>query len=56
VTPTWDSLSASISTSGGRTGPAAADWQGTATLEIGTEDYDTIALGKSNTEKLLSDQ
>jgi len=30
-----------------------AGWTGTATLEIGTEDYDTIALGKAHTEALL---
>jgi sugar phosphate isomerase/epimerase len=28
-------------------------WSGTATLEIGTEDYGTIALGKRNVEQLL---
>ncbi|NHN57649.1 MULTISPECIES: sugar phosphate isomerase/epimerase [Halorussus] len=28
-------------------------WSGTATLEIGTEDYDTIALGKRHVEELL---
>lgn len=27
------------------------DWSGTATLEIGTEDYDTIALGKRHIER-----
>ena len=32
---------------------ADADWSGTATLEIGTEDYDTIALGKRHVEELL---
>lgn len=32
---------------------ADADWRGTATLEIGTEDYDTIALGKRHVEELL---
>ena len=31
-----------------------AGWSGTATLEIGTEDYDTIALGKDHTEELLT--
>ncbi|GGN89337.1 MULTISPECIES: sugar phosphate isomerase/epimerase family protein [Haloarcula] len=35
-------------------GLADAGWSGTATLEIGTEDYGVIALGKSNTEALLS--
>jgi sugar phosphate isomerase/epimerase len=35
-------------------GLAAADWRGTATLEIGTEDYDTIALGKRHVEELLA--
>lgn len=35
-------------------GLADADWSGTATLEIGTEDYDTIALGKRHVEDLLS--
>jgi len=29
-----------------------ADWAGTATLEVGTEDYDTIALGKRHVEAL----
>jgi len=29
-------------------------WSGTATLEIGTEDYDTIALGKTHTEEILA--
>jgi sugar phosphate isomerase/epimerase len=33
---------------------ADADWRGTATLEIGTEDYDTIALGKGHVEELLA--
>jgi len=28
-------------------------WDGTATLEIGTEDYDTIALGKRHVEELV---
>ena len=32
---------------------ADEDWSGTATLEIGTEDYDTIALGKRHVEELL---
>ena len=32
----------------------AVDWRGTATLEVGTEDYDTIALGKRNLEELLA--
>jgi sugar phosphate isomerase/epimerase len=36
------------------TGLAATNWSGTATLEIGTEDYDTIALGKDHTEDLLT--
>lgn len=31
-----------------------ADWSGTATLEIGTGDYDTIALGKGHVEELLT--
>ena len=35
-------------------GLAAADWNGTATLEIGTSDYETIALGKRHVEKLLA--
>ncbi|WP_458208343.1 sugar phosphate isomerase/epimerase family protein [Haladaptatus sp. NG-SE-30] len=35
------------------TGLADADWSGTATLEIGTEDYDTIALGKRHVEELV---
>jgi sugar phosphate isomerase/epimerase len=35
-------------------GVADAGWSGTATLEIGTEDYDTIALGKDHVEELLS--
>lgn len=30
-----------------------AGWAGTATLEIGTEDYDTIVLGKSHVEDLV---
>ena len=34
---------------------AAIGWSGTATLEIGTEDYDTIALGKNHVEALLAD-
>jgi sugar phosphate isomerase/epimerase len=34
-------------------GLADAGWSGTATLEIGTEDYDTIALGKRHVEDLL---
>jgi sugar phosphate isomerase/epimerase len=29
-------------------------WSGTATLEIGTEDYDTIALGKAHTAEILA--
>jgi len=29
-------------------------WAGTATLEVGTEDYDTIALGKRHVEELLA--
>ncbi|WP_435180105.1 sugar phosphate isomerase/epimerase family protein [Halorussus sp. AFM4] len=29
-------------------------WSGTATLEIGTEDYDTIALGRRHVEELLA--
>jgi len=33
---------------------AAAGWTGTATLEVGTEDYDTIALGKRHVEELLA--
>lgn len=32
----------------------AVGWSGTATLEIGTEDYDTIALGKRHAEELLA--
>jgi sugar phosphate isomerase/epimerase len=35
-------------------GLADADWSGTATLEVGTEDYDTIALGKGHVEQLLA--
>jgi sugar phosphate isomerase/epimerase len=35
-------------------GPADAGWSGTATLEVGTEDYDTIALGKRHVEGLLA--
>ncbi|WP_227353417.1 sugar phosphate isomerase/epimerase family protein [Haladaptatus salinisoli] len=34
-------------------GLADAGWSGTATLEIGTEDYDTIALGKRRVEALI---
>jgi sugar phosphate isomerase/epimerase len=34
-------------------GLADADWSGTATLEVGTEDYDTIALGRRHVEELL---
>ena len=30
-------------------------WSGTATLEVGTEDYDTIALGKNHVEELVAD-
>ena len=29
-------------------------WSGTATLEIATEDFDTIALGKTHTEEILA--
>jgi sugar phosphate isomerase/epimerase len=36
-------------------GLAAVGWSGTATLEIGTEDYDTIALGMRHTEELLAE-
>ncbi|MFB6125806.1 MAG: sugar phosphate isomerase/epimerase family protein [Halolamina sp.] len=35
-------------------GLSDAGWTGTATLEIATQDYDTIALGKDNLEALLS--
>ena len=35
-------------------GLADAEWSGTATLEIGTEDYDTIALGKDHVAGLLA--
>jgi sugar phosphate isomerase/epimerase len=35
-------------------GLADVGWSGTATLEIGTEDYDTIALGKRHVEELLA--
>ena len=35
-------------------GLADADWSGTATLEVGTEDYDTIALGRDHVEELLA--
>jgi len=31
-----------------------AGWSGTATLEVGTEDYDTIALGRRHVEELLA--
>lgn len=34
-------------------GLAAAGWSGTATLEVGTDDLDTIALGKRHVEELL---
>jgi sugar phosphate isomerase/epimerase len=34
-------------------GLADVGWSGTATLEIGTEDYDTIALGKAHVESVL---
>jgi sugar phosphate isomerase/epimerase len=30
-----------------------AGWEGTATLEVGTHDYDTIALGKRHVEELV---
>lgn len=33
-----------------------AEWSGTATLEVGTEDYDTIALGKRHVEELLGER
>lgn len=36
-------------------GLAAAGWSGTATLEVGTDDLDTIALGKRHVEELLED-
>jgi len=36
-------------------GLAAAGWSGTATLEIGTEDRDTIALGRRHVDALLED-
>ena len=36
------------------TGLDDAGWSGTATLEIGTEDYDTIALGKRHVDELLA--
>ncbi|MFC7154643.1 sugar phosphate isomerase/epimerase family protein [Halomarina halobia] len=35
-------------------GLTEAGWSGTATLEVGTEDYDTIALGKRHVEELLA--
>lgn len=35
-------------------GLVTAGWSGTATLEVGTEDYDTIALGKLHVDKLIS--
>ncbi|WP_458188129.1 sugar phosphate isomerase/epimerase family protein [Haladaptatus sp. NG-WS-4] len=35
------------------TGLSDANWSGTATLEIGTEDYDSIALGKRHVDELL---
>jgi len=31
---------------------AAVGWTGTATLEVGTEDYDSIALGRSHVEEI----
>jgi sugar phosphate isomerase/epimerase len=31
---------------------AAVGWTGTATLEVGTEDYDSIALGKAHVEEI----
>ena len=34
-------------------GLSDADWAGTATLEVGTDDYDTITLGKRHVEELL---
>ena len=37
-------------------GLAAVGWAGTATLEVGTEDYDTIALGKQHIVSLLDDR
>ena len=36
-------------------GLADADWSGTGTLEVGTEDRDTIALGRRHVEALLED-
>lgn len=36
-------------------GLAVAGWSGTATLEVGTDDLDTIALGKRHVEELLAD-
>lgn len=36
-------------------GLADAGWSGTATLEIGTEDYDTIALGKAHIQDVLGE-
>jgi sugar phosphate isomerase/epimerase len=33
---------------------AEADWSGTATLEVGTDDYASIALGKDNLEAMLA--
>ncbi|MFC7203046.1 sugar phosphate isomerase/epimerase family protein [Haloferax namakaokahaiae] len=33
---------------------ADAGWEDTATLEVGTEDYETIALGKRHVERLAS--
>jgi sugar phosphate isomerase/epimerase len=35
-------------------GLAGAGWSGTATLEVGTDDLDTIALGKRHVEELLA--
>jgi sugar phosphate isomerase/epimerase len=37
-------------------GLADAGWSGTATLEVGTEDFDTIALGKRHVEALLAER
>ena len=36
-------------------GLADAGWSGTGTLEVGTEDHDTIALGRRHVEALLED-
>jgi sugar phosphate isomerase/epimerase len=37
-------------------GLADAGWSSTATLEVGTEDFDTIALAKLHVEALLAER